>query len=116
MSTAVALSVTRPLLDKIALVASSIPVALLANIARISLTAILHDTFGGVVATHFYHDLAGWLMIPFALILYWIEIWILSRLLVETRYEAPLLLDLGALKRPPNTGATMTKGRKPSVL
>jgi len=84
LSTAAALVVKRPLLDRIVLVASSIPVALLANIARITLTGIFHDTVGGHVASTFYHDLAGWLMMPLALILYWFEIWILSRLLIET--------------------------------
>ncbi|MFI5457361.1 MAG: exosortase/archaeosortase family protein [Isosphaerales bacterium] len=116
LSTAAALVVKRPLLDRIVLVASSIPVALLANIARITVTGILHDTVGGHVASTFYHDLAGWLMIPFALILYWFVIWILSRLLIETKYEAPLLLDLGGSKRPANEAATRTKGYKPSVL
>ena len=46
------------------LVASSIPVALLANIIRITATGILHDKVGGHVADKFYHDMAGWLMIP----------------------------------------------------
>ena len=90
LSTAAALVVKRPLLDRIVLVASSIPVALLANIARITLTGILHDTVGGHAASTFYHDLAGWLMIPLALVLYWLEIWVLSRLLIETKHEAPL--------------------------
>jgi len=116
LSTAAALIVKRPLLDKIVLVASSIPVALLANIARITVTGILHDRVGGHAASTFYHDLAGWLMIPFALILYWFEIWILSRLLIETKYEAPLPFDLGGSNRPANEAATKTKGHKPSVL
>ena len=64
------------------------------------------------MADTFYHDLAGWLMIPLALILYWFEIWILARLLIETKYAAaPLLLDLGGSKRP----AKGTKGDKPPV-
>ena len=64
LSTGMALVVKRPLLDKIVLVLSAIPVALVANIARITLTGILHETAGGKVADHFYHDLAGWVMIP----------------------------------------------------
>ncbi len=115
LSTAAALVVKRPLFDKIVLVVSSIPVALVANIARITLTGILHDKVGGHVATTFYHDLAGWLMIPFALILYWFEIWVLSHLLIETRYQAPRL-ELGGSERPPNRGEARTKGYKPSVL
>ncbi len=115
LSTAAALVVKRPLLDKIVLVASSIPVALVANIARITFTGILHDKVGGHTASTFYHDVAGWLMIPFALILYWFEIWVLAHLLIETRYEAPRL-ELGGSERPANRGATRTKGYKPSVL
>jgi exosortase len=72
-----------PLLDRILLVLSGIPVALLANIARITLTGVLHETIGGRIADKFYHDLAGWVMIPFALLLYCVEIWVFSHLLVE---------------------------------
>ena len=115
LSTAAALVVKRPLLDRIVLVASSIPVALLANIARITLTGILHEMVGGHAASTFYHDLAGWLMIPLALVLYWIEIWVLSRLLIETKHEAPPLLDLGRLETSGET-ATVDQGYKPSVL
>ncbi len=83
LSVGIALVVNRPVLDRIVLVLSAIPVALLANIARITLTGVLHETIGGRVADTFYHDLAGWVMIPFALFLYWCEIWIFSHILVE---------------------------------
>ena len=87
LSTAAALLVKRSLLERAVLVASAIPVALLANIARITLTGVLHARVGDHVASRFYHDIAGWLMIPLAAILYWSEIWVLSRLLIETKYE-----------------------------
>ena len=64
----------------------AIPVALIANIARITLTGILHETVGGPVADHFYHDLAGWVMIVFALLLDWGEIWLLSHMLIEAEH------------------------------
>ena len=83
LSTGMAIVVKRPLLDKLVLVLSAMPVALVANIARITLTGILHETAGGNVADHFYHDLAGWVMIPFALVLYWCVIWVFSHILVE---------------------------------
>ncbi|AMV37484.1 Transmembrane exosortase [Planctomyces sp. SH-PL62] len=89
LSTAVALVVERPLLDRATLVLSSIPVAWIANVARITLTGVLYETLGSRAADAFYHDLAGWLMIPFALILYGIEIRILSGLLIEEREAAP---------------------------
>src|SRR5262249_5165438 len=47
LSTAVAMVVRRPLVDRLVLVASSVPVALLANIFRITLTGVLHETVGG---------------------------------------------------------------------
>ena len=90
LSTGMALVVNRPLLDRIVLVLSAIPVALIANIARITLTGILHETVGGPVADHFYHDLAGWVMIVFALLLYWGEIRLLSHMLIEAEH-APVL-------------------------
>src|SRR5262249_60580008 len=89
LSPAAALIVKRPLLDKAVLVASAIPVALVANIARIVMTGVLHETAGAHASMTFYHDLAGWVMMPLALVLYWVEIKILSRLLIEVRHEAP---------------------------
>lgn len=113
LSTAAALVVKRPLLDRLVLVASSIPVALLANIFRIVLTGTLHETIGGHAATTFYHDLAGWLMMPLALLLYWFELWILSRILIETKREAVPILDLVGSHRRVSAAPTVTKGYKP---
>jgi exosortase len=95
LSTAAALVVNRPLRDKAVLVMSSIPVALLANVIRITLTGVLHERVGEYAASKFYHDLAGWLMIPLALFLYWSEIRVLSRLLIETDRQIfpPINLD-----------------------
>lgn len=98
LSTGMALVVKRPLLDRIVLVLSAVPVALIANIARITLTGILHETVGGKVADHFYHDLAGWVMIPFALLLYWCEIWLFSHILIEVEH-APVLAGAVSGKR-----------------
>jgi exosortase len=116
LSTASALVVKRPLLDKLVLVVSSVPVALLANIIRITVTGILHDTVGGHAANTFYHDLAGWLMIPLALILYWLEIWVLSHILIETEQEGPQVLDLLRPGRSMNPKPRSGHGVKPSVL
>ncbi len=115
LSTAAALVVKRPLVDRLVLVASSVPVALLANIARIVMTGALHEMVGGHAATAFYHDLAGWVMIPLALAMYWAEIALLSRLLIEVRHEAPQLIDLVGSRRS-KSGSSVTPDYKPSVL
>jgi exosortase len=93
LSVGMALVVDRPPLDRVVLVLSAIPVALLANIARITLTGVFHETIGGQIADKFYHDLAGWVMIPFALVLYWCEVWIFSHILVEVE-ATPVLAGI----------------------
>jgi len=55
-------------------------------------------------------------MIPLALALYWVEIWVLSRILIEVKQEAIPALDLVRSRDPASLAATRTKGRKPSVL
>ncbi|MHB1556394.1 MAG: exosortase/archaeosortase family protein [Isosphaeraceae bacterium] len=116
LSTAAAMVVRRPLLDRLVLVASSIPVALVANVARICLTGILHETVGGHAPSTFYHDLAGWVMMPLALLLYWFEIAILSRLLIEERREAPTALVLAEARRSSGTRPFARKGYNATSL
>jgi exosortase len=112
LSTAAALIMDRPLVDRIVVVLSSIPVALAANIVRITATGILHDTVGGHAADTFYHDLAGWVMIPLALAMYWLEIWVLSHLLIENSTVVPSLNVAGAAGA---SAANRPKGYRPSV-
>jgi exosortase len=109
LSTGMALVVKRPLLDRIVLVLSAVPVALVANIARVTLTGILHETVGGHAADTFYHDLAGFLMIPFALVLYWFEIWIFAHILVEVE-KAPVVVGVAGATR-----ATTVPSARPRV-
>jgi exosortase len=80
---AAALIVERPLLDRILIVLSAVPIALFANILRITVTGFLYVHATGEIAHAVYHDLAGWLMMPLALAILWFELWLLSRLLVE---------------------------------
>lgn len=108
LSTAAAMVVRRPLADRLVLVASSIPVALLANVARICLTGVLHETVGGHASSTFYHDLAGWVMMPMALGMYWLEIAVLSRLLIEPRSGAPSALALLEVRGTPAAPDTKT--------
>jgi exosortase len=81
LSTAVALLVRRPFGDKLLVVASAVPIALCANVARITLTAMLQE-MAGSQASDVFHELAGWFMMPVALGLLWIELQLLSRLLI----------------------------------
>jgi exosortase len=96
LSTAVAVLVKRPFLDQLVIAASAIPVALVANIARITVTGLMHIYAGRELADLVFHDLAGWLMMPFALGLLWLELWLLGRLFVEDEApRGPMPLALG---------------------
>jgi exosortase/archaeosortase family protein len=65
------------------LVASSIPIAVIANIVRITVTGLLHVGVGSELADLVFHDLAGWLMMPLALGMLWVEMKFLTYVLVD---------------------------------
>ncbi len=83
-SVGAALLVRRPFLDSAILIASAIPIALAANIARIVTTGLLHEVVGGRIADAVYHDLAGWLMMLMALLILWLECKLIPHLFIET--------------------------------
>jgi exosortase len=103
LATAVAILVQRPLADKLVLVASAVPIALLVNVARITATALAHHDLGVEAAHVLMHDLAGWLMMPLALVLLWLELRFLARLLPDNEAAGPVPLALAP--RPAAAGA-----------
>ena len=62
---------------------SSLPIALVANVLRITLTGVLHDAVDDQWAHELFHDLAGWLMMPVALALLMAELRVLSKLFID---------------------------------
>jgi exosortase len=86
-ATAVALIVKRPLWEKLLLVASAIPIALVVNVLRITATGVLFETVNGQVAKLVFHDLAGWLMMPLALVILGLELQFLKRLVIERTWS-----------------------------
>ena len=72
---------------RIALLLSIVPVALLSNVLRITATAWAYHLFGAKVGSEWAHDLAGYLMMPLAMLLVGLELWLLSKLIVETDVE-----------------------------
>jgi exosortase len=73
LCTAVAVLVRRPLLERLLIVASAVPIAVLANVTRITVTGVLHKLTSKELADLVFHDLAGWLMMPLALAMLWVE-------------------------------------------
>lgn len=85
-ATAVALIVKRPLWEKLLLVVSAIPIALVVNVVRITATGVLFETVSSQAAKLVFHDLAGWLMMPVALVLLGLELQLLKRLVIEPEW------------------------------
>jgi exosortase len=81
LATAVALVARRPLLDRLIVLASAVPIALAANIARITATGALHEFTDSATANAFFHDVAGWFMMPLALLMLGLELKLLAALM-----------------------------------
>ena len=103
---AAAFIMRRPLLDRILVVVSAPLNALAANIIRITVTGVLHEL--NLVGTNMQHDLAGWLMMPAAVVLVWIELYLLDRILVQQSETAPVVVPM---ERPKQQG----EKRKPTL-
>lgn len=79
----VAYMVKRPRWQKAVLLASSIPAALVCNILRIFATAMLMLYVSAEVAQKFFHDFAGYVMMPAAVVLLFGELWLMNKLVVH---------------------------------
>lgn len=71
------------LVEKITLVISTIPLAILTNSFRVSMVGILYKFFGVRVAEGFFHDFSGWVIFVISIILLLVEVWILQRIFLE---------------------------------
>jgi exosortase len=89
LSTAVAMLIRKPIWEKIFVASSAVPIALAANVLRITVTGVFYDTFGNHFGGAFFHDLAGWLMMPLGLAFLGVELWILKTLLIERTSALP---------------------------
>lgn len=77
--------VRRSWLIKGVLLLSVIPITLLANSARIVVTCLLSLHGSGEAARRFSHDIAGFVMIPLAALLFGLVLWYLGHLFREVR-------------------------------
>lgn len=73
----------RPWWEKLILMVSMVPVALLANAIRIVVTGLLMQLVSGEAAAKFSHDAAGWAMIGVAVGLFGMLVAFLRRVVVE---------------------------------
>jgi exosortase len=116
LSVGMALVVRRPWLDRGIILASAIPIAIVANIFRISMTGVLYSEGGKELGDKLFHDFAGWIMMPMALVILWLELKVLDWVLLEDLGQAsredviknvsgkPAFLFMTAFQGPGNGG------------
>jgi exosortase len=109
LSTTAALIVQRPLFERVTIFLSAAPIGVLMNLVRITATAYVYCTLGAAAANAFFHDLAGWLMMPLAFAALWLELALLGRLFVSVPIAAgpvPLTMPLNSTKTAPRSEPT----------
>ena len=95
LSAGVSLVIERPVWEKCLIALSAPVIAIVANVLRISATAVAYEFGNEKMAELIFHDLAGWLMMPVGLFLLWVELYIVSKIFVEI--EEPEIGGLGSL-------------------
>jgi exosortase len=73
----------RPIWQRLVLLASTIPIAILCNVVRVTVTALIYILWDPQYAQGIYHDLLGMLMLPLAFGFYGGLAWLMSNLMVE---------------------------------
>jgi len=109
--------VRKPLWERIVMILSAPPIAVISNVARIVATATLCEIarhwpnlISAEAADKFMHDTAGLLMMPFGLLLLWFEMYLISKLLIAPPAAKPLVVgEITAQK-------TLKSAREPSTI
>jgi exosortase len=116
LATAFAMTGPRRLEERALLVLSAVPIALMTNIARVVLTGVAQFRMGGTAGHAFYHDLAGWVMMPLAVLFMCICSWIISRLFVDVptaSVPGPQWLGRAVVSRvPPSSAAEFDQAQE----
>lgn len=92
VATAVALLNNRPWWCRVLIVASAPPVALAANIIRITATAAAHEYTSPELADWLFHGLAAWLMMPLGILLLYLELLFIDQAFPEKATRQKLTL------------------------
>ena len=81
----------RPVWQRLVLLACTIPIAVLCNIVRVTVTGFIYILIGPKYAQGIYHDILGMTMLPLAFGIYGAIAWFMSSLFVdESELQAPV--------------------------
>jgi exosortase len=103
-----------PLWKKIVLIVSAAPIAVICNVARISVTGMLHEWISPAAGSVF-HDWFGYLEVIPALFLIWGELALISALFIEPTTESPLVFGEGVGISRRKTSPVGTDGMMPGA-
>lgn len=87
----VAMLVKRAWWEKMIILASSLPIALLCNTARLTITAVAFTMLNGEYWQGIFHDFGGYAMMPLALSIVVAELWILMKLTTLPEKEEAII-------------------------
>jgi len=89
----------KPIWERVLIVVSAPPIAVISNVFRITLTAVLFEiahqwpsVMSKETADKVFHDFAGLLMMPVALLLLWGEMALISKLMVQPLTDRTLVV------------------------
>jgi exosortase len=94
-SVGAALLMQRTRFEKLMVLLGIIPIAIAANVLRITVTGLAYTMVTDKGTLEFLHDLFGWLMMPVGLVLLGLEAWVLKRLVVDEETPSPRTGVLG---------------------
>jgi len=97
--------IRRPHWQKVVVLLSTVPIAVMCNVGRIVAAAYLFTAGYGWMARGVFHDMAGLLMVPAALALLWFELWLLSCVIIPKDAMAALM---DRTERPPAVSVRRT--------
>jgi exosortase len=83
------LLIKRSRFEKLMIVLGIVPIAVLTNVLRITMTGVSFAIISNKGAQHFLHDLYGYMMIVVGLALLALEMWVLKKLVVDDPAPAP---------------------------
>ena len=86
------LMLLRPWWERLFIFFSAVPIAIISNVMRITLTAFLYHLELGEWADEIFHDYMGYLMMPIGLVLLWGEMVLLKKMFNDLVPEGPLSL------------------------
>jgi exosortase/archaeosortase family protein len=88
----VVLLVKRAWWEKLVVLISSLPIALLCNTIRLTITAIFFTILKGEYWERLFHDFGGYAMMPLALAAIVAELWLLTKLTTLPEKEETIII------------------------